>query len=343
MISKYMRYSQSEKMEIIRLVENSKLPVKRTLKELGVSTSSFYDWYRRYKENGYDGLALNTRTPVQFWNRIPECERQRIVGVAREYPEKSCREVACFFVDNYEYFVSESSVYRILKEYDLISSPVFSVISAKDKFDNPTTRVNELWQIDFTYMKIMSWGWYYLLTILDDYSRYIITWKLCKTMKTDEVKPVIEDAIKKTGISHVDISYRTRLLSDNGSSFVSGDLAKFLDKKEIDLIHGKPYHPQTQGKIERYHRSMKNIILLDNYYTPEELDRQLAIWVNYYNNFRYHEGIDNVTPVDKYFGRDIELLRKRKIIKKRTFKQRRKLYSNLRVQNYFKERNNLLT
>ena len=138
-----MRFTQSEKMEIIRMVEESSLSVKQTLRELDVPRSSFYEWYRRYQDEGYDGLASQPKDLRQVWNKIPEWEKERVVEVAREYPEKSCREIAWLMTDQREYFISESSVYRILKAYDLITSPVFTVVSAKDKFEHPTTRVNE--------------------------------------------------------------------------------------------------------------------------------------------------------------------------------------------------------
>lgn len=171
-----MKYTQSEKMEIIRMVEESSLSVKRTLREMDVPHSSFYEWYRRYNEEGYDGLASKRMDLRQVWNKIPEWEKERVVETAREYPEKSCREIVWHMTDKREYFISESSIYRILKAYDLITSPAFTVISAKDKFEHPTTRTNELWQTDFTYLKIVHWNWYYLSTVMDDFSRYIIAW-----------------------------------------------------------------------------------------------------------------------------------------------------------------------
>jgi len=166
-----MRYSQSEKMEIIRTVESSQLGVRQTLEELEISRSTFYDWYRRYREDGYDGLAPKRSSPRTFWNKIPDPIREQVVEIALENPDQSPRELAWHITDTQEYFISESSVYRILKEYDLITSPAYIVLSAKDKFQHPTRRVNELWQTDFTYLKVVGWGWYYLSTVMDDYSR----------------------------------------------------------------------------------------------------------------------------------------------------------------------------
>ena len=137
-----MSYSQSEKMEIINLVEKSPLSVRRTLKELDVSPSSFYTWYHKYLGNGFDGLANKHKSPKQIWNAIPYWEKKRVISIARKYSEMSSRELAFHITDKLGYFISESSVYRILKAKNLILSPVYTIISAKEKFDNPTIRVN---------------------------------------------------------------------------------------------------------------------------------------------------------------------------------------------------------
>jgi len=271
-----MKYSKAEKHEIIKMIESSNISVRRTLKEIGVSKSTFYEWYKKYLEDGVEGLNNKHKSPKQFWNIIPETERDMIADAALAYPEKSCREIAYYITDNHGYFVSESSVYRILREKNLISSPAFTVISAKDKFQNPTTRINELWQTDFTYLKIIHWGWYYLSTVMDDFSRYIIAWKLCKTMSAEDVKDTLDIAIERTGIQKVKVIQKPRLLSDNGSCYISSSLKDFLDKNEMAHTRGKPYHPMTQGKIERYHRSMKNFLLLDNYYSPSELEATIG-------------------------------------------------------------------
>ena len=318
-----MRYSQAEKMEIIRTVEGSPLSVRKTLKELDVNRGTFYQWYGRYKEGGYDGLADKKSSPRRLWNRIPQPVKEQVVDIALELPEKSPRELAWHIVDTQEYFISESSVYRILKAYDLVTSPAYILIKASDKFKRPTVRLNELWQTDFTYFKIVGWGWYYLSTVMDDYSRYIISWKLFGTMSADDVKQTLDLAVEKTGVDKAHVRHRPRLLSDNGPCYISGELRKYLEKKEIKHIRGAPYHPMTQGKIERYHRTMKNLINLQHYYMPWELEHEIEQFVEYYNNQRYHESLNNLTPADVYYGRSKEILSRRNKIKKQTLKMRK--------------------
>jgi putative transposase len=319
-----MRYSQAEKMEIIRMVEASEIGVKRTLEELQVNRSSFYEWYRRYRRDGYDGLALKQPHPKRFWNKIPDHEKEQIVSIALERLEDTPRQLAWHITDTQGYFISESSVYRILKQYDLVQSPNYIVMAAADQFHHPTNRVNELWQTDFTYFKIISWGWYYLGSILDDHSRYIIAWKLFTSMATTDVKELLDLAVTKTGIEHVAVRHRPRLLSDNGACYVSDELKKYLTSKGMIQTHGAPYHPMTQGKIERYHRSMKNEINLQKYYMPWELEQEIERFIDYYNNKRYHEALDNVTPSDVYYGRHREIITRREQLKQKTLKARRR-------------------
>ncbi|MFC2062240.1 IS3 family transposase [Elusimicrobiota bacterium] len=318
-----MRYSVSEKMEIIRIVENSNLPIKRTLKELDINRSTFYNWYRKYSKHGYDGLKDRCPGPRRIWNKIPEQEKQKVVEIALEYPEKTPRELAWHITDEQGYYISESSVYRILKSRNLITSPAYIVMSARDKFTDPTTSVNELWQTDFTYLKVIGWGWYYLGTVIDDYSRYIITWDLCHSMKTKDVKQIIEKAISATGAINVKVKHMPKLLSDNGSCYISEEMQDYLADNAIKHIRSAPFHPMTQGKIERYHRTMKNTVTLQNYYLPEELVREIDKFVDYYNNKRYHEAIRNMKPVDVYMGKDKEIENERRKTKIRTLLKRR--------------------
>ena len=169
-----MRYSSSEKLEIIRVVEESELSVRQTLKELGIHRSTFYSWYRRYLEAGIEGLGSHKPKARTFWNKIPEEVKEQVICEALEQTGLSPRELACRITDTHEYFISESSVYRILKAHDLITSPAYILMQAGDSFKNPTRHIHELWQTDFTYFRVIGWGWYYLSTVLDDFSRYII-------------------------------------------------------------------------------------------------------------------------------------------------------------------------
>jgi putative transposase len=321
-----MRYPASEKLEIIRTVETSPLPVRRTLAQIGIPKSTFYAWLDRHAAGGLDGLEDRKPHPGRVWNRIPDEVRQRVVALALEQPELSPREVAVAFTDRERSYVSEASVYRLLRAEGLITSPAFIVMKAAERFSNPTTAVNQLWQTDFTYLKVTGWGWYYLSTVLDDFSRYIVAYKLCTTMGAADVTATLELALEASGLDQAGIEQRPRLLSDNGPSYVATELADWLDRQGMRHTRGKPYHPMTQGKIERWHLSLKSRILLENYYLPGDLDHAIAAFVEHYNHYRYHESLDNLTPADVYFGRANKILNTRREIKRKTIEQRRKLH-----------------
>lgn len=319
-----MRRTPAEKLEIIRLVEGSDLSIRQTLAQLGIERSTFYQWYRRYREHGTGGLSDRPPPRRVRWNEIPASRREQIVQAALREPELSPRELALRITDRDGYFVSESSVYRVLKAHDLIASPQFVVITAADRFQNPTRRPNELWQTDFTYLRVVGWGWYYLSTVLDDYSRYVLAWKLGPTMKASDVTETLDLAIAATGVDRVAVRHRPRLLSDNGSSYIATELKDYLAEHGIEHTRGAPYHPMTQGKIERWHRTMKNVVKLEHYYSPGELERAIARFVENYNHRRYHESVDNVTPADAYFGRRRDVLERRRRIKRDTLATRKR-------------------
>ena len=321
-----MRYPASEKLEIIRTVETSPLPVRRTLAQIGIPKSTFYAWLDRYVAGGLDALEDRKPRPERVWNRIGDYVRQKVIAFALDQPELSPREIAVGFTDQERTYVSEASVYRLLRAEGLITSPAFIVMKAAERFANPTSAINQLWQTDFTYLKVTGWGWYYLSTVLDDFSRYIVAYKLCPTMAAADVTETLNLALQASGLNQVPLDQRPRLLSDNGPCYVASELADWLDEQGMRHTRGKPYHPMTQGKIERWHLSLKSRILLENYYLPGDLERAVADFVKHYNHGRYHESLDNLTPADVYFGRGQRILNMRRQIKQKTITARRKLH-----------------
>ena len=288
-----MRYPASEKLEIIRIVEQSHLPAWRTLEQLGIPRRTFYRWYDRYLEGGPEALEDRPSAPRRVWNRIGDDIQQQIIDMALDTTDLSPRELAVRFTDEKRYFVSEATVYRLLKAHDLITSPAFVVIRAADAFHTKTTRPNEMWQTDFTYFKIIGWGWVYLSTVLDDFSRYIIAWKLCTNMRAEDVTDTLDLALEASGCDSATV------------------------------------HPQTQGKIERWHQTLKNRILLENYFLPGDLEAQIEAFVEHYNHRRYHESLNNVTPADAYFGRADAIIKQRERIKRKTIEHRRLLHRKI--------------
>ena len=328
-----MRLSAEEKAETIAIVLRSPDGITRTLKALGIHKRTFYNWYKAYTEGGTEALRPRRRTRAQ-WNQIPDPIKGMVVTLALEKnnTQLSPRELAVKMTDEMGIFISESSVYRILKLQGLISPSEHHFIAAADEFRHKTAFPNQMWQTDFTYFKILGWGWYYLSTVIDDYSRYIIHWELCKSMEWKDVKRTVAAAVDKAQLRK---GQTPKLLSDNGAGYIAKELQVHLDREfGIKQIHGAPMHPQTQGKIERYHRSMKAVVKLHNYYCPEELNNAINQFVDYYNNQRYHEAIKNLKPADVFFGREEKILKKRAEIKAKTLKLRRNLFMNQNYTNF---------
>jgi putative transposase len=159
--------------------------------------------------------------------------------------------------------------------------------------------------------------------VLDDFSPFIAAWKLWATRKAQDVTATLDRALAASGLDQMNVVHRPRLLSDNGSSYVASDLADWLDKQNIEHVRGAPHHPQTQGKIERWHQTLKNRIRLEHYYRPGDLERQVAAFVEPSNQARYHDSLGNLAPADVYFGRAKTILLERERIKRQTIANRR--------------------
>ena len=197
----YMRYSAEEKETIVLTVKRSELSIVQCLKRLGIPRRTFYNWYEKYATGGLDALRDTPSRRQTTWNRIPDTIRQIVVELSLEHPELTPRELSVFLLEESQIFVSESSFYRILHERGLLERMEHDFILAADEFHHKTKFANEMWQTDFTYFKIKGWGWYYLSTVIDDYSRYIIHWKLCSSMTSEDVSRTIDKAVEKTGVT----------------------------------------------------------------------------------------------------------------------------------------------
>jgi len=305
--------SAVEKAIILARVEKQSGGKRQALMALGIPKSSYYRW-RQWQSD-----SRNRKRP---WNRITPEEESKILAVARESPELSSRQLSAWITDNEGFAVSESTVYRILRREGLVKRQE-TQITAANEYHTKTTRPHQMWATDASYFRVVGWGYYYLVTVMDDYSRFILAWKLQKDMSANSLIEVIQEAVDVTGMTDVPVEDRTRLLSDNGAGYVSRTFRDYLRLVGISHILAAPYHPQTNGKLERYHQSIKREVNQLPYELPSQLERAIADFVDYYNYRRYHKALGNVAPADILYGRREEILQRRKEVQILTINRRR--------------------
>ena len=316
--------SAQNKLEIIRSVEGSGLPVQTALARVEIPPSTYYRWRRKFRQSGANGLQDRSPCRGRVWNQLLPEEHERILELAMLYPERSPRELACHLSDHGGFSVSESTVFRVLKKQGWIKPRDMRTFPAGPEYRVKTKHPNQQWQTDATYLQVKHWGWYYLISVLDDYSRRILAWRLQQDMTTESFSEVVELACEATGIQALPEKARPKLLTDRGPALISSAFGVYLEAKGLGHILAAPYHPQTNGKIERYHRSCKEKVNLWVHETPGKLESEIGRFIEFYNARRYHEGLGNVTPDDVYFGRRERLLEKRKVLKQRTIRRRKR-------------------
>ena len=323
---RYQRMSAPEKAEVVTKVSSSPLPKRKVLRELGIPKSTYYRWLRRQDQQGLEDRPGGDQPP---WNRLTIQEERSVLLSAREMPELSCRQLAAWVTDNQGFSVSESNVYRILGREGLVKRPEMRLAAGKE-YHRKTTGPHQMWATDASYFRVVGWGYYYLVTVMDDYSRFILAHRLQQDMTADSFIEVVQDSVDTTSMDQVPVTDRTRLLSDNGPGYVSRAFRDYLHLVGIRHILAAPFHPQTNGKLERYHQTIKRDVNQVPYELPADLEAAIAAFVSYYNYRRYHKALGNVTPSDVLKGRRQEILQRRKEVKAQTIEKRRRYNRALR-------------
>lgn len=316
-----------ERRDLIKMVELSQGKREEVLKKLGISRSTYYKWRDAYKKGGLEGLKKDKTIARWIWNRLSPPEIEKVVEIAKLHPELSSRLLAVKITDNEDFSVSESTVYRILKERNLISPRPLPEMPAAKEWKEKTTGPDQIWQCDGTNLFIVGWGYYKLIPLEDDYSRKILAYDLKPDESTFSISDVIEMGVEKAREEGhlIDPQNMPKLFTDNGSGFASGLMAKYLAYHGIKHIFSSPYHPQSRGKIERFNRRIKENLCLMIYLSPSELKSAIDEAILIYNQTP-HEALDNVSPNDVYAGRKEVILQQRKEKKSLTL-QRRKMYN----------------
>jgi transposase InsO family protein len=321
--------SAQERSNVITRVEETRWGKRKLLTQLQVPKSNYYRWRARALQGKQDSSTASTRIP---WNKLSSPEEAAVLAAARESPEWSSRQLATWITDHLRLSVGESTVYRLLKREGLVKPPDMKLLAGKE-YQRKTSGPHQMWATDASYFRVVGWGYYYMVTVMDDYSRSILAWKLQLDMTSDSLIQVVQLAIDATGMTEVPLEDRTRLLSDNGPGYVSRAFRDYLGLVGIRHILAAPYHPQTNGKLERYHQSIKQDVNQVPYEVPSDLEVAIAGFVDYYNHRRYHKALRNVTPDDVLNGRREGILIKRSEVKAQTLASRKR-YNHLLRESY---------
>jgi transposase InsO family protein len=277
-----------------RWKERTELPAERFVRWLGIRSSKFHNWQKRYgKVNEH-----NAWIPRDWW--LEEWEKEAIVRFSFDYPLEGYRRLAFMMLDRDVAAASPSSVYRVLKAAGRIGRQPGKPSSKGTGFQQPT-RAHEHWHIDISYVNLCG-TFYYLTSILDGYSRYIVHWEIRISMTQQDEMVILQRALEKFP------GERPRIISDNGSQFVAKDFKEFIRLAGLTHARTSPYYPQSNGKLERFNKTIKGECIRPS--TPMSLEEALRIvgrYVEHYNQVRLHSAIGYVAPADKLAGRETEI------------------------------------
>jgi transposase InsO family protein len=273
--------------------------VTHLLRQIGISSSKFYDWVNRYGQaNEHNG-----QVPRNNW--LEEWERQAIISFCKQHPNEGYRRMTYMMLDADVVGVSPTSVYRVLKEAGLLQKWNRNRSDRKGKGFAQPSKVHEHWHTDVSYLNIHG-TFYYLCSLLDGYSRYIVHWEIRPSMTEPDVEIIIQRAREHFP------NVTPRIISDNGPQFIAKDFKEFIRECGMTHVRTSPFYPQSNGKIERWHQSIKKESLRPN--TPlslEDARHTVETYVDYYNRFRLHSSIGYIAPYDKLMGNDIKIFEQR--------------------------------
>ena len=292
--------------------------VRRILKRLGLAKSRYYDWSRRGDDALLEDLCPGSRSSP---HAILAEEKEAVVGYALSHPREGYRRLAWMMVDEDVACVSPTSVYRILSDADLLYrwKRRARVGARPAEPQGP----NERWHTDLMYLRVED-TWYFLVTVLDAYSRYVVHWDLLTSMTAAAVRVVIHDALKKTGAS-------PQVVTDNGSQFKAKDFKELVRDFELEHIRIRTYHPESNGRVERFHRSTREALDEQDLKNLGRARQIIGRWVEFYNTRRLHAGLKYLPPAEYWQG-DPQARIEERTQKLKQARQRREIINRKRLQ-----------
>lgn len=316
------RFEASEKRAVLRLVTQTRArtgwTVRRILRKLGLPKSRYYAWRERAEQERLaDARSVPTLSPY----RILEEEREAVIGYALRHPREGYRRLTWMMVDADVAYISPASTYRILEDADLLYRWKRSSRSGPPPPE--PTAPNQRWHTDLMYLRVED-SWYFLVTVLDAYSRYVVHWDLLTTMTAAAVRVVIHDAVKKTGAT-------PEIVSDNGSQFRAKDFKELVRDFQLEHIRIRTYHPESNGKIERFHRSTRDALEATDLKNLGKAREIIGRWVRFYNEGRLHAALNYLAPAD-YWAGDPDIRLEERRTKLTAARARRKKLNQERAQ-----------
>jgi len=302
-------FNAEQKRQLMEIVEKSTLTIIRTCAILRLNSGRYYDWQPRFDKNGMEGLKTHKSSPKSCPDTLLEEEKELIIEYALEHPDIRHRKLAHKMQNDNIAFVSPSSVYRVLKANDLIPEKEYNKERQKADGKIKVSEPHQVWHTDITYIPVKD-GHAYLISVLDDYSRFVVHSELSRTMTSDDMKRVLSKALHKADLYEKPADERPALISDNGTQLISNSFTEFL--KEWDIQHRRiaVRHPESNGKIEVLHKTIKheNLYTKDRYESFYEAERDIKSFLLKYNYDRLHQGINFVTPYEKYSGQADQII-----------------------------------
>lgn len=284
---------------------------------VGLAKPKFYDWKKRSNQKNLH----NGKTPKDTW--IHGDERRAIIDYFAKHPLNGCRRLSFMMIDANVVYVSPNTVYRVLKSEGLIDKKNRGTSQKGTGFDQPS-KPHEQWHIDISYINAGG-TFYYLCSILDGYSRYIVHWDIKEAMKEDQVEIIVQQALEKfqnTG---------PRLISDNGPQFRAKEFKVFIKLSGMDQTFTSPYYPQSNGKIERWHKTLKKTCIRPK--QPKDLEsarKYITEFIDQYNNVRLHGATGYITPKDMLDGKEVKIKEERTAKLKQARDERKRKWHDLK-------------
>jgi transposase len=310
-----------EKERILAMVTGSPLPRQQLLAQLGISKSTYYRWLRLQAEGRLQDSNVKSRIA---WNKLKPEEEQIILARARALPELTIGQLALRITDSDGVYVSESTMHRILKREGLVKPGKRLGFNIGKEYHRKTRGTHELWVIDSVCINMFNRGWYHLVTVMDDYSRFIFSWKLLCNLTEDTLSELLQEAVDLIEMTDIPVEDRTALGSEHGTSNLYWRFNEYIRLAGLKHIIASPYEYETNGEMEMNHSAMSGEITLLPKEAPGALEAVAKSFIQYHNYMRYDNTLGYVTPFHVYSGRDVIVRRRRREVRSRTLEARRR-------------------